>query len=450
MYPRFILFSQWYVSIVHRRYLWPLIHYHKFLAKCVKKLKRNGVDVKSAVTPVAIFLRQEVCAVSEHLAKVSLYGSEEWMSMLQHFDGWSDNNKAEEIRSYIATLKLRPINEPGDVDSPLLRSQIDKQLLKAMATARAQLLQEQQDANAANKQRNKPPVHPNGKSPHGMHVPGSQNNSRKSKSSRNGSHGHGSYNGWYPPAPAQGWWGWPPRDDNSVHSALSDSVDYSSSMYHGHPPPPMHPAYYGHHPHHHPMYPPPGMGMHPYDYAPTHMMDPSAYYGAPPPPPAPPATVMESLVQAAPIEHQQASPSAPEANWNESESSDSNEAVPPATPSQQLVSGLPEATGETPYHAQSPYWRHLDQATYAVMASPAATPARATTNTVVPTPQPLYSRSYYGYPQVGAEAGYPSPATQFLMSPTQQWGYGSPQKTSAAVASAATPTAKPATESTAL
>ena len=69
------------------RYLWPLIHYHKFLAKCIKKLKRNGVDVKMSVSPVAAFLREEVCAVSDHLAAVSLFDSEEWMSCLQYFSG---------------------------------------------------------------------------------------------------------------------------------------------------------------------------------------------------------------------------------------------------------------------------------------------------------------------------------------------------------------------------
>jgi hypothetical protein len=123
------------------RYLWPLIHYHKFLARCIKKLKRNGVDVKTSVSPVSVFLREEVCAVSDHLASVSLFDSDEWMHALNHFNGWTDpSEEAEErIRDLVSKLKLRGLNEAGDVDSPLLRSQIDEHYLRAMVTARAQM-----------------------------------------------------------------------------------------------------------------------------------------------------------------------------------------------------------------------------------------------------------------------------------------------------------------------
>lgn len=122
-------------------YLWPLIHYHKFLAKCIKKLKRNGVDVKVSVSPVAVFLREEVCSVSDHLARVSHYSSDEWMSCLELFNGWVDTDERTEarIRSLIVGMKLRPLNEPGDVDSPLLRSQIDEQFLRSMVVVREQM-----------------------------------------------------------------------------------------------------------------------------------------------------------------------------------------------------------------------------------------------------------------------------------------------------------------------
>ena len=121
------------------RYLWPLIHYHKFLAKCIKKLKRNGVDVKQSVSPIAVFLREEVCAVSDHLKDVSLFGSDQWIACLQHFHGWTQAESESQLRAIVRTLKLRPVNEPGDVDSPLLRSQIDQQFLRTMEAARAQL-----------------------------------------------------------------------------------------------------------------------------------------------------------------------------------------------------------------------------------------------------------------------------------------------------------------------
>lgn len=118
------------------RYLWPLIHYHKFLAKCIKKLKRNGVDVKVSISPVSVFLREEVCAISDHLAAVSLFSSERWMECLTEFEGWTDPTSETRLRKLIQGLKLRPLDEPGDVDSPLLRSQIDEQFLQTMAAAR--------------------------------------------------------------------------------------------------------------------------------------------------------------------------------------------------------------------------------------------------------------------------------------------------------------------------
>ena len=111
------------------------------MAKCIKKLKRNGVDVKTSVSPVSVFLREEVCAVSDHLAAVSLFDSEEWMACLENFHGWIDLNERAEsrLRSLVSQLQLRPLSEPGDVESPLLRSQIDEQYLRAMVSARAQM-----------------------------------------------------------------------------------------------------------------------------------------------------------------------------------------------------------------------------------------------------------------------------------------------------------------------
>jgi len=121
------------------RYLWPLIHYHKFLAKCIKKLKRNGVDVKHSVSPVAAFLRSEVCAVSDHLARCSYFSSEEWMGALYFFEGWADASSEAEfaLRTLIHKQDLRPLGEQADTESPLLRDQIDVRFLKAMAAARA-------------------------------------------------------------------------------------------------------------------------------------------------------------------------------------------------------------------------------------------------------------------------------------------------------------------------
>lgn len=122
----------------HCSYLWPLIHYHKFLAKCIKKLKRNGVDVKVSVSPVALFLREEVCSVSDHLAHVSNFGSEQWMECLTTFNGWMDHDDRAEsrMRALILKMAMRPLIERGDIESPLLRSQIDEQFLRLMIASR--------------------------------------------------------------------------------------------------------------------------------------------------------------------------------------------------------------------------------------------------------------------------------------------------------------------------
>jgi hypothetical protein len=118
-----------------------MIHYHKFLARCIKKLKRNGVDVKSSVSPVCVFLRDEVIAVSDHLASVSKFSSEEWMACLFYFHGWTDPNPdaEHELRKLVARQKVKAFGELQDLHSPLLRSQIDEQFLKAMSSSREQM-----------------------------------------------------------------------------------------------------------------------------------------------------------------------------------------------------------------------------------------------------------------------------------------------------------------------
>lgn len=97
--------------------------------------------MKTSVSPVSVFLREDVCAVSDHLAAVSLFDSEIWMECLGSFKGWIDTRPEAEarLRLHVSKLKLRPLFEPGDVDSPLLRSQIDEHYLRAMSDARAHL-----------------------------------------------------------------------------------------------------------------------------------------------------------------------------------------------------------------------------------------------------------------------------------------------------------------------
>ena len=124
------------------RYLWPLIHYHKFLTKCIKKLKRHSIDVRSSESPVCAFLREEVCAVSEHLATVSKFSADEWVESLRYFNGWTDQSTEAEakLRARVSGLKLKSDSDDVDLNSPLLRNQIDKIFLKAMADAKDQMI----------------------------------------------------------------------------------------------------------------------------------------------------------------------------------------------------------------------------------------------------------------------------------------------------------------------
>jgi len=69
------------------RFLWPLIRYHKFLARCIKKLKRFGVGYNDG-GDLPKFLRQEVVSISNHLARLSEFTSEEWTEGLTEFHSW--------------------------------------------------------------------------------------------------------------------------------------------------------------------------------------------------------------------------------------------------------------------------------------------------------------------------------------------------------------------------
>jgi len=168
--------NPWVEPVVHNnrwRYLWPLIHYHKFLAKSIRKLRRNGIDVKTSTSSVSLFLRQEVCNVSDHLAFMSKYDSEEWTNALRGFDGWTGHtlDVEESVRKLVLQQKLQGINEMSDLDSSLLRSQVSDAMLRAIKTEKEKLAQDafsQREAPAANRQPKndakngnwkRPPVH---------------------------------------------------------------------------------------------------------------------------------------------------------------------------------------------------------------------------------------------------------------------------------------------------
>lgn len=460
------------------RYLWPLIHYHKFLAKCIKKLKRNGICVKSSVSPVSVYLREEVCAVSDHLASVSLFDSDEWMECLQHFDGWMESSEegAQHSRKLVATLKLRSLHEPRDVDSALLRSQIDEQYLRAIINARTQLTGN--DNPKEEKRATKEPMRRRERNHGGsgksslpivsVDAEASRPRHISTYNAKGRSASSGQQRSWQGYNPHQGWWqnGWqqhhpsyPYGDDASVHSTLSCDTNYSHGYManYNHGAVPQHPQYYTsmmysqHHGMHggpHGAYAssgvPPNPSIYPGDaYDPQHM-DPAGWMRHP------------SMGHY----HSTDSPMVPEAqdssiaaDQDPAEVSDSGQ-----NPDESFD------THRTPYKPNpnhvpmSPYWGHLqDHATLSMMglSSPPGsippTPHRngepSSNQEEVSTAdvknslnaQPLLLRQqYYGY-GYGSREGYapPSPATQFMMSPqasfAYNYGYGfSPSRRSAA------------------
>jgi hypothetical protein len=424
------------------RYLWPLIHYHKFVHKCIKKLKRNGVDVKISVSPVSVFLREEVCAVSDHLATVSLFGSEEWMDCIQHFNGWTDMETTESIQQYqlfVQTLPLRSLQEPIDVDSPLLRNQIDEAFLRTIAYQRemANVLHNPQStssvASSSKLTRNQPgnttttatnttgtatmnagppPMYSHMMTHHHqlqqqqnqLPVPKQINGVRRSRYFANG---------WYPPGHYPPGWENLPIDASSVHSELSANsypqpppihqhhsyidtatVAAQAAHYHMYPHPPTGvTTYYHHHPHHG-MVPSPGhsimsMGRvapseasHSTDYTYPDQyggwMDPTMAAYAMNPQYYPTTSHYYNVVDAStmyPSPHASTSKQPPDTSESE------------GTVEEEEGN---ESSKETPYKynmdqsyiMQSPNWAHLDQATLAMglatpaMISPATTPRR--------------------------------------------------------------------------
>ena len=428
--------------VVAIRYLWPFIHYHKFLAKCIKKLKRNGADVKHSVSPVAVFLREEVCAVSDHLAAVSLFGSEEWMNCLQHFNGWTAENEEEFLHSHIRQLKLRPLNEPGDVDSPLLRSQIDAHFLRAMATQRDQLREIPTTIEAPKKAGGQPPAYPR-QSPSGTISASPQHaNASGMRRPRYAAQQHQNLRG----QPQY----WPTNnsvydqqmvygDSSSVQSGISTESGFAP-QYSDYPPPQPHVA-----PHH--QYVPFYQNPHLYGQNSTqyHHMDPNqhdGYHSILPHhqhqgwlDPALAPYGVHPYLNEIPVD---ASPSQdPKGSTEKEQKEDHTSEVTPQLKASPLL--------QSPQQHQkfSPYWSHLVDGAAQSLATPAKSPSTpnrpgsARMHLPPPPPlvdesvdarssmsaQPLLLRGYpYGYGHYGARGGYapPSPATQFMMAPASQ------------------------------
>lgn len=82
--------------------------------------------------------------MSDHLAFVSKYDSEQWTSALNGFDGWTDHTRdvEESVRKLVLQQKLQGINEMSDLESSLLRSQVSDAILRAIKSEKEKLSQD--------------------------------------------------------------------------------------------------------------------------------------------------------------------------------------------------------------------------------------------------------------------------------------------------------------------
>ena len=354
------------------------------------------------------------------------------MSCLEHFSGWVDTDpKAEaRLRSLVGRLKLRPMDEPGDLESPLLRSQIDEQFLRAMVAARNQMVnpgthtmqppkrnaKDQTSSQEGEGSRRQPahhhglPLHPQTVSTAGTaccvfaqsrltlsvhqrhmatqshRLPVHTRQAPPSPSQANTSQGDGSASSsrlsYGYQQPGMHWWGngWGPHfacDESSVQSALSgDSYpthlgDVAPGMF-----PPLPP------PHH--FYPPmlqpptPDQSMSMSDHGSYNRMpfypvnepyyhDPNMFGPGWYGPPPPDQSFMYS-------QHPPPSPADGSASSVNQGSTGSNSSPGPSQegPLNQNVLNETTTTNQTPYKYEpprvpvSPYWGHLDYATLAM------------------------------------------------------------------------------------
>lgn len=82
--------------------------------------------------------------MSDHLAFMSKYDSEQWTSALRCFDGWTDHTHdvEESVRKLVLQHKLQDISEMSDLESSLLRSQVSDAMLRAIKSEKEKLSQD--------------------------------------------------------------------------------------------------------------------------------------------------------------------------------------------------------------------------------------------------------------------------------------------------------------------
>jgi len=126
-------------------YLWPLINYHKFLAKCIKKLKKSCDNVNdndndnhngsciTSCSSILLLLQEESHGVSGQLAVASQFTGQQWSQKLAFYRGWFSTGTADEdlLRQTIWDLQFVSIKSSSSYNDqqhqPMMqRDHIDK------------------------------------------------------------------------------------------------------------------------------------------------------------------------------------------------------------------------------------------------------------------------------------------------------------------------------------
>lgn len=117
-------------------YLWPMIYYHKFVARY---LKRYTLTLRNQA--LLSFVNDELCAVSDQITIASLFTAADWNKTLPSFHTWVDARDKEYLFRGMSKLNSRSVardnsNEnKNNTQHHLLRHSVDKCTSKSIFTA---------------------------------------------------------------------------------------------------------------------------------------------------------------------------------------------------------------------------------------------------------------------------------------------------------------------------
>jgi len=133
-------------------YLWPMINYHKLLARYIKKLKGTSNNNATLLS----LLQNEIFDISRQLAKASEFTAAQWIEKLAFFDGWVSTyaNDEEYLRQAVSELHVKSFSNDTLSSSsnneihqkPLQLDNIDEYFSKVILRAQ----ESQKDSNTEN------------------------------------------------------------------------------------------------------------------------------------------------------------------------------------------------------------------------------------------------------------------------------------------------------------